>query len=78
VRLTTRRFGDIGPVREKGCLNFLFANLRRTLADGSTKLASKWFSWDRAIDQTLSALAGKADTANSQTDTLNSAAPKVV
>jgi hypothetical protein len=23
VRLTTRRFGDIAPVRKKGCLNFL-------------------------------------------------------
>jgi len=25
VRLTTRRFGDIAPVSEKGCLNFLYA-----------------------------------------------------
>jgi hypothetical protein len=24
VRLTTRRFGDMAPVSEKGCLNFLF------------------------------------------------------
>ena len=24
VRLTTRRFGAIAPVREKGCLNFLY------------------------------------------------------
>jgi hypothetical protein len=24
VRLTTRRFGDIAPVRKKGCLNFLY------------------------------------------------------
>ena len=24
VRLTTRRSGDIAPVREKGCLNFLY------------------------------------------------------
>ena len=27
-------------------------DLRRTLAEGSTKLPSKWFSWDRAIDRT--------------------------
>jgi len=27
VRLTTRRYGDKAPVKEKGCLKFLYAAL---------------------------------------------------
>jgi hypothetical protein len=39
VRLTTRRFGDIAPASEKGCLNFLYAAPSPCYEDHSRALA---------------------------------------
>jgi hypothetical protein len=43
-RLTTRRFGNIAPVREKGCLNFLYAYAAQAIRAKNSKDDIYWCS----------------------------------